>query len=107
MNPRIQEVLCVGESPDKGPKDQPMTLHDQYRIMTMTAQQAVSIPTDAYIYRYPLVTSKKITGLAFTNMVKPDQETFQASINQLVHQPEYPSATYQAMFPSNRTPETK
>ena len=70
------------------------------RIMPMTEQEAASIATDAYLYGYSLVTSK-ITGLAFTNTTKPDPATFQAPVNQLVNQPEYPAATYHGVTAPN------
>jgi hypothetical protein len=70
------------------------------RIIPMTEQEAASIATDAYIYSYPLVTTK-ITGLAFTNTIKPDPATFQAPVNQLVSQPEYPAATYHGVTAPN------
>jgi hypothetical protein len=70
------------------------------RIIPMTEQEAASIATDAYIYGYPLVTTK-ITGLAFTNTIKPDPSTFQAPKNQLVNQPEYPPATYHGVTAPN------
>ena len=40
--------------------------------------EASSIAQQAYIYGYPLVTTK-ITGLAFVNTAKPDPRTLQAS----------------------------
>jgi hypothetical protein len=70
------------------------------RIIPMTEQEAASIATDAYIYGYALVTTK-ITGLAFTNTIKPDPSTFQAPMNQLVNQPEYPAATYHGVTAPN------
>jgi hypothetical protein len=70
------------------------------RIMPMTEQEAASIATDAYLYGYALVTTK-ITGLAFTNTMKPDPGTFQAPVNQLVNQPEYPAATYHGVTAPN------
>jgi hypothetical protein len=70
------------------------------RITPLTGQEAVSIATDAYIYGYPLVTTK-ITGLAFINTVKPDPATFQAPVNQLVSQPNYPPATYHGVTAPN------
>jgi hypothetical protein len=70
------------------------------RIIPMTEQEASGIATDAYIYGYALVTTK-ITGLAFTNTIKPDPATFQAPVNQLVSQPEYPPATYHGVTAPN------
>ncbi len=70
------------------------------RITSATEQEAVSIATDAYIYGYPLVTTK-ITGLAFTNAVKPNPKTFQAPVNQLVSQSEYPPASYRGVTAPN------
>ncbi len=70
------------------------------RIMPMTEQEATKIATDAYIYGYALVTTK-ITGLAFINTVKPDPATFQAPVNQLLSQPEYPAASYHGVTAPN------
>jgi hypothetical protein len=56
------------------------------RIIPTTEQEASSIAMGAYIYGYSLVTTK-ITGLAFTNTVKPNTATFQEPVNQLVNQP--------------------
>jgi hypothetical protein len=70
------------------------------RIIPLTEQEAVRIATEAYIYGYPLVTTK-ITGLAFTNTVKPDPAAFQAPVNQLVNQPGYPPATYHGVTAPN------
>jgi len=70
------------------------------RIVPMTEQEASAIATDAYIYGYPLVTTK-VTGLAFTNTIKPEAATFQAPVNQLVNQPEYPPATYHGVTAPN------
>jgi hypothetical protein len=62
--------------------------------------EEVNIATDAYIYGYSLVTTK-ITGMAFTNTVKPDVATFQAPVNQLLSQPGYPAATYHGVTAPN------
>ena len=62
--------------------------------------EASSIAHQAYIYGYPLVTTK-ITGLAFVNTAKPDPRTLQAPINQLVNMPEYPPATYHGVTAPN------
>jgi len=62
--------------------------------------EASSIAQEAYIYGYPLVTTK-ITGLAFVNTAKPDPRTLQAPINQLVNMPEYPPATYHGVTAPN------
>jgi hypothetical protein len=70
------------------------------RITPMTEQEAASTATEAYIYGYALVTTK-VTGLAFTNTTRPEPSTFQAPVNQLVNQPEYPPATYQGITAPN------
>ena len=70
------------------------------RIIPMTPREAASIATDAYIYGYPLVTTK-ITGLAFTNTVNPNPLAFQAPVNQFVSQPAYPPATYRGVTAPN------
>ena len=62
--------------------------------------EARSIAQEAYIYGYPLVTTK-ITGLAFVNTAKPDPQTLQAPVNQFVHMPEYPPATYHGVTAPN------
>lgn len=70
------------------------------RIMPLTEREAVRIATDAYIYGYPLVTTR-ITGLAFTNTAAPNPATMQAPINQIVNQPDYPPANYHGVTTSN------
>ncbi|MBJ7900090.1 MAG: DUF1254 domain-containing protein [Cyanobacteria bacterium RI_101] len=66
----------------------------------LTPEEAQAIAVDAYIYGYPLVTTE-ITGLAFTNTVKPDPNTLQAPLNQIVNQPEYPPADYKGVTAPN------
>ena len=70
------------------------------RIMPLTEQEAVRVASDAYIYGYPLVTTR-ITGLAFTNTASPNPATLQAPMNQLVNQPDYPPATYHGVTAPN------
>jgi hypothetical protein len=82
-----------------------LTVHWLYaqsanRIIRVTDQEAAAIAKDAYVYGYPLVTTK-ITGLAFVNTTEPDPRTFQAPINQFVNMPEYPPATYHGVTAPN------
>jgi hypothetical protein len=70
------------------------------RIMLLTAQETATIAREAFIFGYPLVTTK-ITGMAFTNTEKPDPATLQAPWNQLVNQPGYPPATYHGVTAPN------
>ena len=70
------------------------------RIVPMTEKEAAAIATDAYLYGYPLVTTK-ITVLAGTNTDKPNPSTFQAPVNQLVNQPGYPPITYRGVTTAN------
>lgn len=69
-------------------------------IGSKPGQEAASIARDAYICGYALVTTK-ITGLACVNTIKPDPQTFQAPINQLVNMLEYPPATYHGVTAPN------
>lgn len=66
----------------------------------LTPEDAREIAIEAYTYGYSLVTTK-ITGLAFTNITKPNPETLQAPLNQVVNQPEYPPATYKGVTAPN------
>jgi len=82
-----------------------LTVHWLYaksvnRIAQVTDQEAASIAKDAYVYGYPLVTTK-ITGLVFVNTAKPNPRTFQAPINQFVNMPQYPPATYHGVAAPN------
>jgi len=66
----------------------------------LSPQEAKKIAVDAYIYGYSLMTSD-ITGKAFTNIVAPNVETFQAPLNQMVSIPRYPAADYKGVTAPN------
>jgi hypothetical protein len=83
---RYKNPGTVGEAEREAPQPQ--------------VSEASSIAQEAYLYGYPLVTTK-ITGLAFINTAKPDPRTLQAPINQLVNMPEYPPATYRGVTAPN------
>jgi hypothetical protein len=67
---------------------------------SLSPQEAHKIAVDAYIYGYSLVTSE-ITRFAFTNTEKPQPETLQAPLNQIVNQTLYPPAKYKGVTAPN------
>ncbi len=66
----------------------------------LSAKEALTIATEAYIYGYSLITSD-LTRAAFINVKAPDPKTFQAPLNQFVSLPKYPSADYHGVTAPN------
>lgn len=69
-------------------------------FLPLPADEAADAAVDAYLYAYPLVLME-ISRRLFTNVAAPSPATSQAPVNQFVHFPAFPDASFTAVVRPN------